>query len=196
MKNIFRRFLFRHSLLGMVTILISLHGISTAMAQANPAASDAPSLATKRLRILVVNGPNINLLGRRQPEIYGHMTLDEINRRMKELGDRLNVELIFMQSNSEGAIVDAFQAHFDDVDGAIMNSAGYSQHSIAIHDVVEAVPFPTIEVHISNIAARDEWHRADVIMPVVKSAVVGFGWRGYLLALQGLTENLRDGMKK
>jgi 3-dehydroquinate dehydratase II len=140
----------------------------------------------------VVNGPNINLLGKRQPEIYGSVTLEQIQQRMKELADRLNVDLIFAQSNSEGVIVDTFQQHWDDVDGAIINPAGYSQHSIAIHDVIEAVPYPTFEVHLSNIAARDQFHQADVIMPVCKSAAVGFGWRGYLYALQGAVDYLRD----
>jgi 3-dehydroquinate dehydratase-2 len=145
-----------------------------------------------RLRILVVNGPNMNLLGRRQPEIYGRTTLADINERMKKLGDELRVDLIFFQSNSEGAIVDAFQAHIDDVDGAIINPAGYSQHSIAIHDVIKAVPFPVVEVHISNIAARDSLHEADVIMPAVKGTVLGMGPEGYYMALRGLVDTLRE----
>ncbi len=162
-------------------------------------AAQTPSAAAakgKRLRILVVNGPNINLLGKRQPEIYGTVTLAQIQERMKALGDTLNVDLIFVQSNSEGTIVDTFQQHWDDVDAAIINSAGYSQHSIAIHDVIEAVPYPTFEVHLSNIAARDRFHQDDVIMPVCKSAAVGFGWRGYLYALQGAVGYLQDGGKK
>jgi 3-dehydroquinate dehydratase II len=145
-----------------------------------------------RLRILVVNGPNMNLLGRRQPEIYGKTTLNDINERMKKLADELAVDVIFFQSNSEGAIVDAFQQHIDDVDGAIINAAGYSQHSIAIHDVIKAVPFPTVEVHISNIAARDALHEADVIMPAVKGTVLGMGPEGYYMALRGLVDTLRE----
>ncbi len=154
-------------------------------------AQESPPAHT-RLRILVVNGPNMNLLGRRQPEIYGKTTLAEITERMKKLGQDLGVDLIFFQSNSEGAIVDTFQAHFDDVDGAIINPAGYSQHSIAIHDVIKAVPFPVVEVHISNIAARDSLHETDVIMPAVKGTVLGMGPEGYYMALRGLVDLLRE----
>jgi 3-dehydroquinate dehydratase II len=150
------------------------------------------SAARARLRILVVNGPNMNLLGRRQPEIYGKTTLKDINDRMKTLAQELGVDVIFFQSNSEGAIVDTFQAHIDDVDGAIINPAGYSQHSIAIHDVIKAVPFPTVEVHISNIAARDSLHEADVVMPAVKGTVLGMGPEGYYMALRGLVNMLRE----
>src|SRR6266566_4817850 len=150
------------------------------------------SAARTRLRILVVNGPNMNLLGRRQPEIYGKTTLNDINERMKTLAQELGVDVIFFQSNSEGAIVDTFQAHIDDVDGAIINPAGYSQHSIAIHDVIKAVPFPTVEVHISNIAARDSLHEADVVMPAVKGTVLGMGPEGYYMALRGLVNMLRE----
>jgi len=146
----------------------------------------------RRLRILVINGPNMNLLGRRQPEIYGRTTLSDINDRMKKIADELGVELIFFQSNHEGAIVDTFQQHIDDADGAIINPAGYSQHSIAIHDVIKAVPFPTVEVHISNIAARDSLHEADVVMPAVKGTVLGMGPEGYYMALRGLVDILRE----
>ena len=145
-----------------------------------------------RLRILVVNGPNMNLLGRRQPEIYGKTTLKDVNDHMKKIADELGVDVIFFQSNSEGAIVDVFQEHIDDVDGAIINPAGYSQHSIAIHDVIKAVPFPTVEVHVSNIASRDSLHEVDVIMPAVKGTVLGMGTEGYYMALRGLVDTLRS----
>jgi 3-dehydroquinate dehydratase-2 len=151
---------------------------------------------TKKLHILVINGPNLDILGKRQPEIYGHTTLADIQKAMSEKAATLNTELIFVQSNSEGPIIDALHQHWDDVDAAIVNTAGYSQNSVAIHDAIEAVPYPTFEIHISNIAARDTVHQADVIMPVVKAAVLGWGWRGYLLVLQGAVDFLRDGGKK
>jgi 3-dehydroquinate dehydratase-2 len=169
----------------LVVLLLVLAGL---FAQVAPAQSPAGG---RRLRILVVNGPNMNMLGRRQPEIYGKTTLGDITERLKVLAKELNVDLLFFQSNSEGAIVDTFQQHIDDVDGAIINPAGYSQHSIAIHDVIKTVPFPTIEVHISNIAARDQLHTADVVMPAVRGAVIGLGPEGYYLALRGLVDLLR-----
>jgi len=149
--------------------------------------------ATKKqkLRILVVNGPNMNLLGRRQPEIYGKTTLPEIEERVRKAAAELDVEVIFFQSNTEGAIIDTFQQHIDDVNGAIINPAGYSQHSIAIHDVIKAMPFPTVEVHLSNIAARDALHQNDVIMPAARGAVIGMGPEGYLMALRGLVALIR-----
>jgi 3-dehydroquinate dehydratase II len=171
----------------MLAFLVCTSG-SFVFAQNNPA-------ARTRLRILVVNGPNMNLLGRRQPEIYGKTTLNEINDRMKTLAQELGVDVIFFQSNSEGAIVDTFQEHIDDVDGAIINAAGYSQHSIAIHDVIKAVPYPTVEVHISNIASRDSLHEADVVMPAVKGTVLGMGPEGYYMALRGLVDILREEAK-
>jgi len=134
----------------------------------------------------------MNLLGRRQPEIYGKTTLDDINGRMKKLAAELGVDVVFFQSNSEGAIVDTFQEHIDDMDGAIINAAGYSQHSIAIHDVIKAMPFPTVEVHVSNIASRDALHQADVIMPAVRGTVLGMGPEGYLMALRGLVNILKE----
>ena len=96
-----------------------------------------------RLRILVVHGPNLNLLGRREPQIYGTTTLDQINARLAALAKEIDVELVTVQSNQEGAIVDAFQAHMDDVDGAIINAAGLSFSSVSIHDVIKAEPFPS-----------------------------------------------------
>src|SRR5689334_10928059 len=107
-----------------------------------------------KLKILVVHGPNMNLLGRREPQIYGTMTLEQINAQLDIMAEELNVQLIKMQTNHEGAIVDAFQAHIDDVDGAIINAAGLSFHSVPIHDVIKAMPFPVIEVHMSNLGTR------------------------------------------
>ena len=145
-----------------------------------------------RLRILVVHGPNLNLLGRREPQIYGRTTLDEINARLTELGKEINVEVVTMQSNLEGAIVDAFQKHIDAVDGALINAAGLTFSSVSIHDVIKAMPFPVIEVHISNLATRDEIHQRSILTPAVRGAVMGLGWRSYTAALRALAEIVRE----
>ena len=145
-----------------------------------------------RLRILVVHGPNLNLLGRREPQIYGTTTLDQINARLAALAKEIDVDLVTVQSNQEGAIVDAFQAHMDDVDGAIINAAGLSFSSVSIHDVIKAEPYPVIEVHISNLATRDDIHRHSILTPAVRGSVMGLGWRSYTAALRSLVEIVRE----
>ena len=147
---------------------------------------------TPRLRILVIHGPNLNLLGRREPQIYGTTTLDQINGYLADLAKEINVELITLQSNHEGAIVDALQAHMDDVDGALINAAGLSFSSVSIHDAIKAEPFPVIEVHISNLGTRDEIHQHSILTPAVRGTVMGLGWRSYTAALRGVVEIVRE----
>jgi 3-dehydroquinate dehydratase-2 len=145
-----------------------------------------------RLKVLVVHGPNLNLLGRREPQIYGTTTLDQINARLGELAKEIDVDLITMQSNSEGTIVDAFQKHIDDVNGALINGAGLSFSSVSIHDVIKAMPFPVIEVHISNLGSRDDIHQHSILTPAVRGTVMGLGWRSYTAALRALVEIVRE----
>ena len=148
--------------------------------------------APSRLRILVVHGPNLNLLGRREPQIYGTTTLDQINANLGSLAKEIGVELVTMQSNSEGAIVDAFQKHMDDVDGALINAAGLTFSSVSIHDVIKAMPFPVIEVHISNLATRDEIHQHSILTAAARGSVMGLGWRSYTAALRAVVEIVRE----
>ena len=155
-------------------------------------ASTQTARPSPRLRILVVHGPNLNLLGRREPQIYGTTTLDQINGHLAALAKEIDVELVTLQSNHEGAIVDAFQAHMDDVDGAIINAAGLSFSSVSIHDVIKAEPFPVIEVHISNLGTRDEIHQHSILTPAVRGTVMGLGWRSYTAALRALVEIVRE----
>jgi 3-dehydroquinate dehydratase-2 len=155
--------------------------------------SDQPQ---PRLKILVIHGPNMNLLGRREPAIYGTMTLAEINQRLEQLAKELNVELIVVQSNHEGVLIDTFQAHMDDADGAIINAAGDSMHGVALHDVIKAMPFPTIEVHMSNLGTRDEIHRNSVITAAARGTVMGLGWRSYTMALRAVVEIAREEKSK
>jgi 3-dehydroquinate dehydratase-2 len=145
-----------------------------------------------RLKILVVHGPNLNLLGRREPQIYGTTTLDQINGRLQDLAREINVELVTVQSNHEGAIVDAFHQHMDDVQGGLINAAGLTFSSVSIHDAIKAMPFPVIEVHISNLATRDEIHRNSILTPAARGAVMGLGWRSYTAALRALAEIVRE----
>jgi 3-dehydroquinate dehydratase-2 len=145
-----------------------------------------------RLRILVLHGPNLDLLGRREPAIYGSMTLKQIDERLAALARELNVELVTLQSNEEGALINAFHAHIDDVDGAIINAAGYSMNSVALHDAIKAMPFPTIEVHISNLGQRDEIHNHSVLTAAVRGTVMGLGWHSYTAALRGVVEIVRE----
>jgi len=147
------------------------------------------------MRVTVLNGPNLNLLGTREPHIYGTTTLDEINEKLQALARELKVELVVLQSNHEGALVDLFHKHMDDAAGAILNPGGLTQHSVSLHDCIKAMPFPVIEVHMSNLHAREEWRTHSIISPAVKGTVQGFGWRSYLAALR-LAAELAQEKKK
>lgn len=142
------------------------------------------------MRILIVNGPNINLLGTREPEIYGTLSLDEIENKLCEYAQDLKVELCFFQSNIEGEIVDAIQkAKFDwNCQGIVINPAAYTHTSVAIRDAISAVALPTVEVHISNIHNREEFRRQSFVAPVCIGQVAGFGLDSYELGLKGLVD--------
>jgi 3-dehydroquinate dehydratase-2 len=143
-------------------------------------------------KILVLHGPNLNLFGRREPHIYGTMTLEQINERLRTLAAKIQVSLTIVQSNHEGVLVDTLQKHMDEVQGAVLNPAGLTQHGVSLHDCIKAMPFPVIEVHLSNIAAREEWRHHSIISPAVRGTVQGLGWRSYTAALRTLVEILRE----
>jgi 3-dehydroquinate dehydratase-2 len=140
------------------------------------------------MKILVLHGPNLNLLGRREPHIYGSTTLQEINSRLEALAAQLKVQLAIVQSNHEGVLVDALHKHIDEAAGAIINPAGLTQFGVSLHDAIKTMPYPVIEVHISNRHAREEWRGHSIISPAVKGTVEGLGWRSYTAALRALVE--------
>jgi 3-dehydroquinate dehydratase-2 len=144
------------------------------------------------MKILILHGPNLNLFGRREPHIYGTTTLPEINASLSALAKELQVELEIFQSNHEGALIDKFHENIDVAQGALLNPAGLTQHGVPLHDAIKAMPFPVIEVHMSNIAAREAWRAHSIISPAVKATVQGLGWRSYTAALRALVETLRD----
>jgi 3-dehydroquinate dehydratase-2 len=144
------------------------------------------------MQILVLHGPNLNLFGRREPQIYGTMTLAEINQRLEALARSLKVELVIVQSNHEGALVDALHEHMDKAAGAVINPAGLTQHGVSLHDAIKAMPFPVIEVHMSNIAAREQWRHHSIISSAGKGTIQGLGWRSYAAALRVLAEMAGD----
>jgi len=147
------------------------------------------------MKILVLHGPNLNLLGRREPHIYGAMTLADINRKLEELGKELRVELEILQSNHEGALVDFLHKHIDTAAGAILNPAGLTQFGVSLHDAIKTMPFPVIEVHISNRHAREEWRHHSIISSAAKATVEGLGWRSYVEALRAVVEMAREPKK-
>jgi 3-dehydroquinate dehydratase-2 len=145
--------------------------------------------------ILVLHGPNLNLLGRREPHIYGSMTLESINERLRTLAAKVQVRLVIVQSNHEGMLVDALHKHMDEAAGAILNPAGLTQFGVSLHDCIKTMPFPVIEVHISNRHAREEWRGHSIISPAVRGTVEGLGWRSYTAALRTLVEIVREPKK-
>ena len=145
------------------------------------------------LQLLVLHGPNLNLFGRREPHIYGHTTLAQIDAQLAALAAELGVQIETIQSNHEGALVDFLHRHIDEAQGALVNPAGLTQHGVPLHDAIKAMPFPVIEVHMSNIAAREEWRTHSIISPAVKATVQGLGWRSYTAALRALVEIVREG---
>jgi 3-dehydroquinate dehydratase-2 len=144
------------------------------------------------LLILVLHGPNLNLFGRREPHIYGRTTLAEINAKLEALATELGVRLSIVQSNHEGTLVDHLHEHIDSAQGALVNPAGLTQHGVPLHDAIKAMPFPVLEVHMSNIAAREPWRSHSIISPAVKGTVQGLGWHSYLAALRALVDLLRE----
>jgi 3-dehydroquinate dehydratase-2 len=139
-------------------------------------------------RILVVNGPNLNLLGSREPKVYGNESLNELETRLSALAAEMKMELVFFQSNHEGAIIDFIQKEGPQSDGMVLNAGALSHYSYAIRDVIAAVKVPTAEVHITNIAARESFRHESVLSPVCIGVVTGFGLYGYAMALSYFAE--------
>lgn len=137
-------------------------------------------------KIAVIHGPNLNLLGSRQPDIYGSETLEAINRKLKERAAELGVECTFLQSNVEGELVTAIQQAA--CDGIVLNAAAYTHTSIALRDAIAAVPTPVVEVHLSNVHAREAFRHTSMIAPVCTGVICGFGADSYLLALEALAK--------
>ncbi len=136
--------------------------------------------------ILIINGPNLNLLGKREPEIYGIDSLENINSSVSVLADELNISVSFIQSNHEGDLIDAIQEAPEKYDGIIINAGAYTHYSIAIRDAISAVKIPCIEIHLSNIFARETFRHTSVIAPVCIGSIQGFGRNSYLLALRAI----------
>ncbi|HMV31016.1 MAG: type II 3-dehydroquinate dehydratase [Gemmatimonadales bacterium] len=143
------------------------------------------------MRIAVLNGPNLNLLGTREPEVYGRTTLPEVEAQVRAEATRLGVELTWFQTNHEGAFVDAVQGLRGQADGALVNAAAFTHTSLAIRDAMLAVKVPFVEVHLSNIFAREPERRHSRLADLALGIVAGFGPQGYLLGLQALVTRLR-----
>ena len=145
------------------------------------------------MKILVINGPNMNMLGIRQPEIYGHATYEDLKSMIAGEAERLGAEVSFFQSNHEGALVDAIQqAYFDGVEGIILNPAAYTHTSVALLDALKAVAIPTVEVHISDVAAREDFRQISYVRPACIATVTGRGFAGYLDAVDILLKGAAE----
>lgn len=143
------------------------------------------------MKILVLNGPNLQLLGRREPDVYGRVTLAEIRRRLMARGRVLKVSMDFLQSNMEGDLVTAVGESAGRYDGVVFNPAAYTHTSVALHDAIRASGVPCVEVHLSNVSAREEFRRRSLTAPACIGQIAGFGADSYLLALEGLVGYLR-----
>lgn len=143
------------------------------------------------MKILVLHGPNLNLLGTREPDVYGSMTLDDINNKLVELGKELGAEIKCLQSNHEGALIDALHEARTWANGIVFNPGGYTHTSVALRDAILAIQIPVVEVHISNVYAREEFRHKSLLSGVCKGKISGFGWRSYALGLRALVEGAK-----
>ncbi|HWC30476.1 MAG TPA: type II 3-dehydroquinate dehydratase [Dehalococcoidia bacterium] len=145
------------------------------------------------MRVLLLNGPNLNMLGQREPEIYGRDTIDDIVARMRGMGEELGVELEACQSNHEGALIDFIQQNQGSADGMIINPGAFGHYSYALRDAIVASNLTSIEVHISNVHAREPFRETLVLSGVCRGVITGLGWRGYLYALEWLVAIAKEG---
>ncbi len=144
------------------------------------------------MKILILHGPNLNLLGTREPGVYGSMTMEDINARLIELGSELGAEIKSAQSNHEGALIDSLHDARTWADGVVFNPGGYTHTSIALRDAISAIEIPVIEVHLSNVYAREEFRHTSMISAVCQGKITGFGWRSYTLGLRALVDILQE----
>ncbi len=144
------------------------------------------------MRLLVLHGPNLNRLGEREPELYGRMTLAEIDAALRERATTLGADLVSLQSNHEGELIDAIQRYCREVDGIIINPGALTHYGLSLRDALADARLPVVEVHLSNIYAREPWRRRSVIAPVARGQICGLGWRSYLLALDALAQLLTE----
>jgi 3-dehydroquinate dehydratase-2 len=142
-------------------------------------------------KILILHGPNLNLLGVREPDQYGHQTLAWIDQKLLSFGRGLGVEVVTFQSNHEGELIDRLHDAGDDCAGVVFNPGGYTHTSVALRDAVAAISIPVVEVHLSNTAARETFRQHSLLAPVCAGSIVGFGWLSYQLGLMALTELLK-----
>jgi 3-dehydroquinate dehydratase-2 len=145
------------------------------------------------MRVLLINGPNLNMLGTREPAVYGSDTLDDIVVRVQSMANELGAEVTAMQSNHEGAIVDFIQQNQATADGIIINPGAFGHYSYAIRDAITGSNLPAVEVHISNVHARERFRERLVLSGACKGVITGFGWRGYLYALDMLVASAKEG---
>ena len=144
------------------------------------------------MKFLILHGPNLNLLGTREPEIYGSLSMMDINAKLVDLATEHHIELVCKQSNHEGELVDALHDAHSWADGVVFNPGAYTHTSIALRDAVSAIGIPVVEVHLSNVYAREEFRHVSMISAVCEGKVVGFGWRSYALGLKALMDLLSD----
>jgi 3-dehydroquinate dehydratase II len=147
----------------------------------------------RNLKILVLHGPNLNLLGFRQPEVYGSDTFESVNKQISEYAKRVNIEVRIEQSNHEGVLIDTIHEAVDWADGIVINPAAYSHYSYAIADAIRGVRLPVVEVHLTTIHARDEWRKRSVVAEAVIGQISGFGSVSYLLGLDAIRAIIEQG---
>ncbi|HMO58944.1 MAG TPA: type II 3-dehydroquinate dehydratase [Roseiflexaceae bacterium] len=140
------------------------------------------------MKILVLHGPNLNMLGRREPEIYGHTTLAQINEALQHAAQAAGVQLLILQSNHEGALIDFLQAEGWDAAGIIINPGALTHYGLALRDALASLSAPIVEIHLSNVYQREAFRHTSVVAPVAAGQIAGLGWHGYLLALQWLIQ--------
>jgi 3-dehydroquinate dehydratase-2 len=144
-----------------------------------------------KMKILILHGPNLNLLGTREPEVYGSTPLEDLNNHLIELGKELGAEIKCLQSNHEGALIDALQDARTWANGVVFNPGGYTHTSVALRDAISAIVIPVIEVHLSNVYAREEFRHKSLVSAVCKGKISGFGWQSYELGLRGLVDIIK-----